>query len=87
MFNKERTMDRAQQLIKATELRNAAARADAAAHDVLTLAEAKLMSKAGQHASISGQCARWYAQGYYMRSNGKWYGAHGGFEFPKYSTA
>jgi len=81
----------AQRLIHATQFRNAAARAEAAHSEKLTLEQAKARSKQGQHASLhrstSAQCTRWYAKGYYMRSNGLWYGAHGGVEYLKYSTA
>lgn len=30
---------------------------------------------------------RWYAQGYYMRSDGNWYSMSGDKEYRKYSTA
>jgi len=29
---------------------------------------------------------RWYAQGYYMKPDGHWYGSSGGREYPKYYT-
>lgn len=30
--------------------------------------------------------ARWYAQGYYMKADGRWYITVGGVEYPKYYT-
>ena len=36
--------------------------------------------------SARAQAAAWYKQGYYMREDGQWYGAHGGVEYRKYYT-
>ena len=33
------------------------------------------------------QLKNWYAQGYYLRSNGMYYSEHGGAEIRKYCTA
>ena len=36
-----------------------------------------------QHAT---QIKNWYAQGYYKKTNGRWYSMHGGKEYLKHST-
>ena len=81
-------MDKAQQLIRSTQLRNLREDIEARSAQVLTVDEAKARSKAGQHTaqlrSISAQCTRWYKQGYYMRDNGVWYNSDG---TRKYCTA
>lgn len=49
---------------------------------MLTLAQAKKLNN--MHPSTT---ARWYAQGYYMREDLRWYITVGSKEYRKYSTA
>ena len=48
---------------------------------MLTLAQAKKQCRMDPRTT-----ARWYAQGYYMKTDGRWYSMHGGKEFVKYYT-
>lgn len=56
----------------------------------LTLAQARAQARANQHPSnhrsISAQVGRFYAQGYYMKADGRFYITVGGKEYPKYYT-
>lgn len=57
----------------------------------LTLAQARALARANQHPSqrrsIAAQVGRFYAQGYYMKADGRFYINIGGKEYVKYSTA
>lgn len=57
----------------------------------LSLAQARAQARANQHPSqhrsISAQVGRFYAQGYYMKADGRFYITVGGKEYAKYSTA
>ena len=57
----------------------------------LSLAQARAKARANQHPSqhrsIAAQVGRFYAQGYYMREDGRFYITVGGKEYVKYSTA
>lgn len=48
---------------------------------MLTLAEAKRLCNMDPRTT-----ARWYARGYYMKANGRWYISVGGVEYVKYYT-
>ena len=58
---------------------------------MLTLAQARALARKNQHTSqhrsIAAQVGRFYAKGYYMKADGRFYMAVGGKEYPKYSTA
>jgi hypothetical protein len=56
----------------------------------LTLAQARALARKNQHPSqrrsIAAQVGRFYAQGYYMREDGRFYITVGGKEYEKYYT-
>ncbi len=57
---------------------------------MLTLAQARALARLNQHPSnrrsIAAQVGRFYAQGYYMKADGRFYITVGGVEYPKYYT-
>lgn len=57
---------------------------------MLTLKQARALARQNQHPSnlrsIAAQVGRFYAQGYYMRADGRFYTTVGGIEYPKYYT-
>lgn len=57
---------------------------------MLTLAQARKLARENQHPSqrrsIAAQVGRFYAQGYYMKADGKFYMTVGGVEYRKYYT-
>jgi uncharacterized protein (DUF2267 family) len=77
-----------------TFMRNAAAQQQREADDITTsvrytLAEALAYNKAKIKTNRQStlQLKNWYAQGYYLRSNGMYYSEDGGVERRKYCTA
>ena len=57
--------------------------AEAQAAQALTLQQALAEAGRQQHAT---QIKNWYAQGYYKKTNGRWYSMHGSKEYLMYST-
>ncbi len=56
---------------------------------MLTLAEALAYNKAlpiPTNRQDARQIKRWYAKGYYLRADGRWYISVGGVEYVKYYT-
>jgi len=77
-----------------TFMRNAAAQQQREADDIATsvrytlteaLAYNKAKIKTNRQSTL--QLKNWYAEGYYLRSNGLYYSEHGGVERRKYCTA
>ena len=76
-----------------TFMRNVAAQQQREADDIATsvkytlteaLAYNKAKIKTNRQSTL--QLKNWYAQGYYLRSNGIYYSEHGGKEYRKYHT-